>query len=159
MKLYHGTNTDFNVINLEKSRPNKDFGKGFYLSDNYEQAQKMAEFKVLQSGGNAIVQTYDFDEKSLKDTNLRVKEFTDYSIEWAEFVISNRNNQGAKPTHDYDIVIGPIANDKVGVQIRKFIDNEIDIKTFMSRLKYMKGITIQYFFGTKNSLKTLHRHE
>ncbi len=38
MILYHGTNQDFSVIDLRKSRPNKDFGQGFYLSREYTQA-------------------------------------------------------------------------------------------------------------------------
>lgn len=41
MKLYHGTNIDFSRIDLTKSRPNKDFGQGFYLSDNRLQAEEL----------------------------------------------------------------------------------------------------------------------
>ena len=33
MKLYHGTNIDFDVIDLTKSNKHKDFGQGFYLTD------------------------------------------------------------------------------------------------------------------------------
>lgn len=50
MILFHGSNTSFNEIDLTKSLPNKDFGRGFYLSDNYEQAEEMAKFKVIISG-------------------------------------------------------------------------------------------------------------
>ena len=46
MKLYHGTNRDFEKIDLQKSKPNKDFGRGFYLSADYEQALSMAQVKV-----------------------------------------------------------------------------------------------------------------
>lgn len=46
MKLYHGTNKDFKQIDLLKSRPNKDFGRGFYLSADYAQARDMAKVKV-----------------------------------------------------------------------------------------------------------------
>ena len=42
MKLYHGTNIDFEKIDIAKSKPNKDFGRGFYLSADYKQAQNMA---------------------------------------------------------------------------------------------------------------------
>ena len=48
MILYHGTNVEFDVIDLTKSKPNKGFGRGFYLSDNYEQALNMAKTKVEQ---------------------------------------------------------------------------------------------------------------
>lgn len=59
--------------------------------------------------------------------------------------------------HDFDIVIGPIANDKVGVQIRNYFEGNITFDVFLERLKYMKGITIQYFFGTEKAIKHLKR--
>ena len=46
MKLFHGSNIDIQIIDLEKSKPNKDFGKGFYLSADYDQAMEMAEFRA-----------------------------------------------------------------------------------------------------------------
>ena len=48
MKLYHGTNIDFEKIDIAKSKPNKDFGRGFYLSADYKQAQNMANIKFEQ---------------------------------------------------------------------------------------------------------------
>ena len=59
MILYHGTNRDFSDIDLKKSKPNKDFGQGFYLSKEYSQAMEMAKTKVDQmEAGEPIVQTY-----------------------------------------------------------------------------------------------------
>ena len=43
MILYHGSNIDIDKIDLTKSKPYKDFGKGFYLSADKQQAQRMAE--------------------------------------------------------------------------------------------------------------------
>ena len=40
MKLYHGSNILIDKIDLSKSKPNKDFGRGFYLSDNEEHSPK-----------------------------------------------------------------------------------------------------------------------
>ena len=48
MILYHGTNVAFDCIDLSKSKPNKDFGQGFYLSADYDQAMAMAKVKVDQ---------------------------------------------------------------------------------------------------------------
>ena len=78
------------------------------------------------------------------------------SKEWEEFVFANRSNlAGESPVHDYDIVYGPIANDRVGLQIRNYMEHNIDLPTFLERLKFMKGITFQYFFGSERALKTL----
>ena len=60
-------------------------------------------------------------------------------------------------SHNYDIVYGPIANDKVGAQIRNVLEQNIDMETFLQRLKYFKGITYQYFFGSERSIQLLKR--
>ena len=80
MKLYHGTNVDFDEIDLSKSKPNKDFGKGFYLSDNYEQALNMAHTKMnLLETGKPIVQTYEINNNEWE--KLHILRFKDYSEE------------------------------------------------------------------------------
>lgn len=73
MRLYHGTNVDFDNIDLTKSKPNKDFGQGFYLSDNRWQAEELAAARVALTGGEVVVLEYDFDEVLLDSGALRVK--------------------------------------------------------------------------------------
>lgn len=154
MILYHGSNMDIDKIDLEMSKPNKDFGKGFYLSEREEQAMEMANFKSVLLGGEPIVTKFEFDVEMMKNSNLRVKVFKEYSEEWADFVFANREGHEVE---QYDIVYGPIANDKVGLQIRKLKDGSIDKTEFLNRLKYMKGITFQYYFGTEKAIKYLSR--
>ena len=156
MKLYHGTNMAFDVIDFQKSKPNKDFGKGFYLSPDYDQALNMAHIKVeQQQTGSPLVIEFEIDEEDMN--TLRLLRFEDYSEQWAEFILANRNNNTGKPVHDYDIVIGPIANDRVGLQLWRYESQLIDLPTLVSKLKYMKGVTIQYFFGTERALSLLKR--
>lgn len=157
MILYHGTNTDFWAIDINQSQRGKDFGCGFYLSESEAQAEEMAKFKVQLFGGQTIVQSYEFDEAHLNDGTLRFLRFNGYSKDWATFILSNRQNKNADNIHDYDIVYGPIANDKVGAQIRNVIEQNIDMDTFLERLKYMKGITFQYFFGSEKAIQMLRR--
>ena len=156
MILYHGTNQDFNEIDLTKSKPNKDFGQGFYLSREYSQAMDMAKTKVEQlETGVPVVQTYEVDETAM--ARLRVLRFDDYSEEWAKFILLNRNNSTSIPAHDNDIVIGPIANDRVGVQLWKYETQAIDLPTLVHNLRNMKGITFQYYFGTERAIQILKR--
>ena len=152
MILYHGSNITIEKIELEKSKPYKDFGKGFYLSESEEQAAEMARFKSLIFGGEPIISKFEFDTAIMYNTKLRIKIFEEYSEEWADFVFANREGKDVK---QYDIVYGPIANDKVGLQIRKLKDGSIDKIEFLNRLKYMRGITYQYYFGTEESIKHL----
>lgn len=151
MKLYHGTNVDFDEIDLSKSKPNKDFGKGFYLSDNYEQALNMAHTKMnLLETGKPIVQTYEINNNEWE--KLHILRFKDYSEEWAKFILLNRNNSTELPIHPYDVVIGPIANDRVGIQLWKFENHSIDLPTLVRNLQYMKGITLYNIFSEQNML-------
>lgn len=77
MILYHGTNADFGEIDLTKSKPNKDFGQGFYLSREYAQAMDMAKTKVEQlETGTPIVLTYEVNDEQM--ATLKVLRFSDY---------------------------------------------------------------------------------
>ena len=136
--LYHGSTVNIEVIDLQKSRPNKDFGRGFYLSADRQQAWRMGEFKALTEGGEPVMNEYLFDETLLSSKELRVLTFEGYTKEWADFIFLNRNNKTDKPAHDYDIVYGPIANDRVGVQIGKYEAGDITLEQFLQNLKYMK---------------------
>lgn len=61
MILYHGSNVAIDKIDLAKSKPNKDFGKGFYLSENKEQAIEMAKYKSSMLGGDVVITKFEFD--------------------------------------------------------------------------------------------------
>ena len=116
----------------------------------------MANIKTeqLQEGEPTVM---EFEVEARDIWSLHTLVFDDYSENWAEFILANRNNSACTPIHNYDIVIGPIANDRVGVQLWKFENQLIDMPTLVRKLKYMKGLTIQYFFGTETALSILKR--
>ena len=153
MILYHGTNTPFADIDLRKSNPSKDFGRAFYLSDEESQADEMAAFKVNTFGGSKIIQRYQFDECILQSSAIRYKKFESYTEEWARFILANRNDPAFQ--HDYDIIYGPIANDRIGRQIFNFEAGYIDFATFIERIKFPQGITFQYAFCTPRAINEL----
>lgn len=153
MKLYHGSNAEIEVIDLSRGRKGKDFGKGFYLSADFMQAVEFASTVTRREGeGVPSVTSFEFEETASKCLNI--KTFEGYSKEWAEFVLTNRQNNSNIQAHNYDIVIGPIADDAVGVQIRQLLRGFISLDVFLEKLKYKK-VTIQYFFGTENALELL----
>lgn len=148
--LYHGSNVSIDTVDLSFSRSGKDFGRGFYLNPDSKQAMEMAvrtTRRMLE--GKPIVTAFLFDDDLLKDnSSLKVKVFKEYSKEWAEFILLNRNNSSEIPAHEYDVVIGPIANDTVGLQMRRFIQGYISIERMIEELRFKKP-AIQYFFGTE----------
>lgn len=156
MRLFHGSNVVIETIDLSKSKKNKDFGQAFYLSEEKEQAFKMAEAKVIQFGGVETISEFEFDERCLSDKKMNIRIFTEYSKEWAEFVFNNRNEELVY-SHDYDIVYGPIADDYIGLQIRDFKRNNITFEQFLQRIQYHKGVTFQYAFCTNKAIELLIR--
>ncbi len=153
MKLYHGSNVEIESIDLARGRRGKDFGKGFYANPDYMQAVEFCSSVIRREGvGIPTVTSFDFDESALNILN--VMRFDGYSKEWAEFILLNRNNTSDVPAHDYDIVVGPIADDGVGTQIRRLSRGFITFDAFLEELKYSK-VSIQYFFGTEEAIKYL----
>lgn len=156
IKLYHGSNTKIEVPDLLHSKPFKDFGRGFYLSADKQQAWDMAFQKVSQTKeGKAEVTEILFDETVMSSGDLKVLRYPDYSEEWDLFVLANRNKNNVQPIHDYDIVYGPIADDGVTFQLRRYEGGVISLSRLVEELKYAKGITFQYFFGTERALQLL----
>jgi len=153
MKLYHGSNQRVQVIDLSKSRPAKDFGQAFYLSSEKQQAIEMAQFKAETFGGPIVVNEFDFDDANLEEKGLKVLRFDSYTEEWARFILANRASK--VNTHNYDIVYGPIANDRIGRQIFNFQAGYIDFETFIKRIQYPEGITFQWAFCTQRAIQTL----
>lgn len=154
MRLYHGSNIIIEQINLSKCRPYKDFGQGFYLTAIKEQAEQMARRTSAIYGGEPIVTEFEFDESAL--SFLSVKMFKDPSEEWALFVMANRSKKNVQPTHDFDIVIGPVADDTIATLFRNFDDGIIDLPMLVQGLKYKK-ISSQYLFHSAEAIKYLHR--
>ncbi|MBE6287808.1 MAG: DUF3990 domain-containing protein [Mediterranea massiliensis] len=146
MKLYHGTNCDFDAIDLSKSNKYKDFGQGFYLTEIYQQAKELANKKARLFGGMPIVQTYEFDESLLNNHELKILKFKKPTTEWAEFIFKNRN-RSAHFNHDFDIVIGPIANDGVAYLLGRYEEGTLSLNELSQELTF-KQLNNQYFFGT-----------
>lgn len=155
MKLYHGTNAVIQNIDLNESRVGKDFGLGFYLTPDKQVAQRQAERKFEQYGvGNACVYEYIFDDNAQQ--SLKVLHFDSYTMEWARFVLMNRKKRTRTQIHDYDIVIGPIADDVIGYQIRRVEEGIITEEQFLDEIKY-HTVTIQYMFATDKAVQLLQR--
>lgn len=158
MILYHGSNVTIDVVDFAKSKPGKDFGVGFYLSADEYQAQEMAEKKALLLGGEPIITRFEFDEAAaLADADIAYQRYENYSLEWGQFVKKNRDNKKHESLHTYDIVYGPIANDNIGLQLRRLNADIIDIDKFVDEIKLKGGETYQYFFGTEKALKYLRK--
>ncbi len=156
MILWHGTNMEFSEIDLAQSKLYKDFGRGFYLTDIRQQAEEMARRKAVFYGGEAVVQAYEFDESVLNSGRLKVKVFAAPTEEWASFILSIRSRSASPYVHDYDIVIGPVADDGVAYLLGRYEEGSYTLSQLAAELKY-KQLNSQYFFGTQRAVDCLRR--
>lgn len=160
IRLYHGSNVAIEHIDLSRSKRGKDFGQGFYLNANPDQAMEMAVRTTrFLNEGSPTLSCFEFDIYEATKNGLNITFFPDYSEEWAEFVVMNRKNNTDVPTHPYDIVIGPIADDTVGVQIRRFIMGYLSASALVEELRSKGYPSAQCVFGTPKAVGLLKRIE
>ena len=156
MIVYHGTNADIETIDLSKGLRYKDFGKGFYLTPNRETACRMAQKRARLFGGTATLITYELVDSAMQ-SGLKVRIFPEKaSVEWLLFVDANRDRDHQQPVHDYDIVIGPIADDGVVLQLTNYREG-IYTPEEAAKLLQDRYLDQQYYFGTEKALSFLHK--
>ena len=154
MQVYHGGVTEIFEIDLSKGQSNKDFGSGFYVTKFRDHAERWAINIARRHGGNPFVTEFTFYERAFKEDRYKVLRFEDYCEDWLDFVVLNRDPAFTANRHDYDLVEGPIADDKVQNRIGDFLDGLISKNDFLKELTYHEK-THQICFCTLNSLQLL----
>ena len=166
--LFHGSIHRFDVINVSKGKPFKDFGAGFYLSPSKKHsvnlAQRNRRIELMRISRhkkkpvvNAWLYIYEFDSDHLH--NLKIKNFPEANTEWIKFVVSNRNNRERQ--HSYDIVTGPTANDNTRASIQAFfagaygdINSDAAVSILIGMMEPHK-LPVQYLFGSQRGADLL----
>jgi len=141
MKIYHGGYTAVEEPKILKSKFPKDFGDGFYCTELEEQAVRWAS-----RYNTAVVTVYEY----VQDANLNTLVFEEMTEKWLDFIVDCRSGK----QHDFDVVIGAMANDQVYNYISDFIDGVITREQFWVLAKF-KYPTHQICFCTEKSLNTL----
>lgn len=136
MKVYHGSYTAISVIDLSKCEKHKDFGQGFYVTKYRRQAEEWAERIGNKHFVEGVVTEFDFLESAFSSWNYKVLRFEDYSEEWLDFIVQNRNPHNENPVHEYDIVEGPVADDKIQRRLDKYLKGRIAKDIFLNELRH-----------------------
>jgi hypothetical protein len=155
MQVFHGSYTEIESIDLSKCQAGKDFGKGFYVTKFRKQAEEWAEIigKVNKTAG--VVTEFTFYEQAFTEESLKTLRFCEYNAEWFDFIILNRNLENPEQKHDYDIIEGPVADDKVQRRINRYLEGEISREEFFEQLTKYPEPSHQICFCTVNSLRML----
>ncbi|MDR0792647.1 MAG: DUF3990 domain-containing protein [Chitinophagaceae bacterium] len=150
MRVYHGSDTAVSIVDLQKCKPNKDFGRGFYVTKLRSQAEDMAKRVTKYNKLTPVVTEYEFDEYTYEDEDLKVLRFDDYSEDWLDFVVLNRSADKRRQAHDYDIVEVPVADDRISRNVSKYLRGKISKEDFLEMLKHSENH--QICFCTVNYL-------
>lgn len=165
--LYHGTISEIQQINVDLGRERKDFGKGFYMAVSKKQAVGMMHKKyrevVRRSRGK---QEKDFAERLYEITldeavisDLKIKIFDTADLEWLDFVLMCREKGGTP--HDYDMVIGPTADDDTVLCLKTYRDgfygkvgSDAAKRILLNNLE-TENLGIQYYIGKQEAADRL----
>ena len=139
--VYHGSYCKVEKPKLLDNKYTKDFGNGFYCTILKDQAIRWAN-----KYDKKIINLYEYHENN----NLKIKEFTIMTEEWLDFIIESRNGK----KHDYDIVIGAMADDQIYNYITDLLNGEITREAFWELAKF-RHPTHQIAFCTDEALKTI----
>jgi hypothetical protein len=154
MLVYHGGYDLIEEIDLEKCRPYTDFGKGFYVTKNKYHAENWAKKSGKRNNTNGYVTSFNFLESPFVNYICKKKYFKGYTDEWLDFIVNNRNEETVEQIHSFDIVEGPVANDKVQNRLVNYLSGEVSKNDFLKELTYHEE-THQICFCTIASLQTL----
>lgn len=141
MEIYHGSYTSVQKPEIIKGKFTKDFGDGFYCTELKRQAIKWAKCY-----DTPVVSTYEYKPAG----ELKILYFNDMTDEWLDFIVACRSG---KP-HDYDIVIGAMANDQIYNYVADFMNGILTREQFwvMAKFKYP---THQINFCTDKALQCI----
>jgi hypothetical protein len=154
MKVYHGSYTEITKIDLEKCLPQKDFGQGFYVTKFRHHAENWAKIIGAKHRTQGYVSEFEYKESPFAKSICKIKHFDEYNEEWLDFVVKNRKNEEAEAAHDFDIVEGVVADDKIQNRINSYLEGKISKQDFLKELTYHET-THQICFCTQVSLQLL----
>lgn len=141
MEVFHGGYCLITSPEIREGKYSKDFGTGFYCTELKEQAIRWAK-----RYDTSVISIFDFEPNN----NLNILRFTEMTEEWLDFIVNCRNGI----SHDYDIVIGAMANDQIYNYISDYVSGVITREQFWVLAKF-KHPTHQVNFCTPAALKCL----
>ena len=149
MIIYHGSLEIVEQSQIFEANRSLDFGTGFYTTSSLQQALRWVKLRMEQNNvSKGYINIYEYSYKK----GLNIRRFQSANEAWVNFVHANRTIPGYN--HDYDIVIGPVANDNVYLSFNLYEAGIISKRELIRRLKTYKLVD-QLLFHTEKSLETL----
>ena len=150
MKLYHGSLEVVSDPRIITPNRTLDYGRGFYTTTSYEQAEQWVRRRKGTQHTVGYVNVYELAD--ILPDDIKQLRFDSPTEEWVDFVIRNRTEQGDE--HSYDIVYGPVANDRVYAAFALYESNLLDKEGLIRELRAYELVD-QFLFHTEQSLQHL----
>ncbi len=155
MKLYHGSLQIVETPEIRLPKRTLDYGSGFYTTTSINQAEAWVKRRMREDNvSKGYVNIYEFDENRI--SNVKSLIFNSPNEEWLDFVMNNRTNKSF--SHDYDIVYGPVANDRVYAAFALYEGGVLNKSELIKELKTYVLVD-QSLFHTEKSLQLLFYNE
>jgi hypothetical protein len=130
-EIYHGNSLEVKEPKIIEFGFNKDFGNGFYCSDEAIEAKKRA---FRKGKGAGVVSIYKYDFLQIRKFNFVI--FSEMTEEWLDFIVECRNGR----KHQFDIVEGPMVDDEIYSYVNQLINGEINRRAFWELVKFRQPI-------------------
>jgi hypothetical protein len=156
MKVYHGSYTLIEKVDLAKCQPSRDFGQGFYITKIRSQAEYWAKRIGDKNEIKGIITEFRFIEYAFDYEKLNTLRFDNYCEDWLDFVLLNRANTSLKQAHDYDIVEVLVADDRITRRIHACLNGKVSRADFLEELKFFR-YTHQIALCTIGALQMIER--
>ena len=158
--VYHGSISLIDTIDVARGKPYKDFGQGFYVTQNFSHVRNLAmrnkRLEQARQGQECIAYVYSYDFDISKAQRFNIKEFAVANLDWMRFVLANRRVRGR--SHTYDIVIGPTANDDTSLVLKSYfgglygdVESERALRTALDLIE-AENLPVQIYFGSNSSI-------
>ena len=177
--LHHGSYAAIDRIDLSKCARGKDFGQGFYLTSDFDQARRFAPSSLRKAQAQRLapmeqhhgyVTTFRFH---LPPDPISVFTFEKADESWLRFIAANRRPAMAKNLLEdidaailsADVIVGKVANDATNPTITAYLsgifgplDDEGAVAMAVRRL-LPNRLTDQFCFLTQPAVDCLEKVE
>ena len=151
MNLFHGSLEIVEVPEIREPNRTLDYGSGFYMTTSFRQAEAWVRRKMNENNiDHGYVNVFELDEVVMSRLNCLI--FKTANEEWLDFVMLNRTQRAFN--HSYDIVFGPVANDRVYAAFALYEGGLLNKQSLIAELKTYKLVD-QYLFHTPDSLEAI----
>lgn len=151
MRVYHGSLERVPSPEIRQATRTLDYGTGFYTTTSAKQAEEWVRKRMRDTNARkGYVNEYELDMDALKQFNCAF--FDSPTDEWIDFVMNNRMNKDF--VHNYDVVYGPVANDRVYTCFALYEGGVMNKQNLLAELRTY-DLVDQYLFHTAPALQAL----